>query len=421
MQTLLEAKGDYESYVNYNNDEMVHTICIYGGRNNSEVFDDLFFLNIYCAQYANDRKTVNTSVDSMPSDGDGISSKNNMFGWWEPATGKCTGAPPGPRFSHTSTFISKKSSQSTMSLVIAGGYVSTDDTSLAYANSLHLLDLHTMAWSSIFSSDTIFEPALRYSHTASCFDGNKILLLGGIRREANCRNMLIFDADQCSFSAIESDTVDLTLVRHTMSTLVIEDNGKKDVQKSIFVKIGGGSQVSSFGQAWNDPPISWFDVQSLEQVSLGEIETASDGNARAERQNRSQSSKKSAEAKSVSISALAVDSRNIKLVKIALEKVNGLNLNYRITSANKCQNLLDIDKKYASKKLLPLTDSCSDKILKKYVSKDGAINVEDYLGQSVQRLFTDESCFFLHHKLDSKDFLSTKVPRNMKKNNKKVL
>ena len=53
-----------------------------------------------------------------------------------------------------------------------------------------------------------------------------------------------------------------------MSTLVIEDDEKKDFQKSIFIKIGGGSQVSSFGQAWNDPPISWFDVQSLEQVSL---------------------------------------------------------------------------------------------------------------------------------------------------------
>ena len=174
----------------------------------------------------------------MPSDIDYGSSKQTMFGWWEPATGKCTGAPPGPRFSHTSTFISKKSSQSTMSLVIAGGYVSTDDTSLAYANSLHLLDLHTMAWSSIFSSDTIFEPALRYSHTASCFDGNKILLLGGIRRGANCGNMLIFDADQCSFSVVENDTVDLTLVRHTMSTLVIEDDEKKDFQKSIFIKIG---------------------------------------------------------------------------------------------------------------------------------------------------------------------------------------
>ena len=73
------------------------------------------------------------------------------------------------------------------------------------------------------------------------------------------------------------------------------------------------------------------------------------GNARAERQNRSNSSKKSVEAKSVSISALALDSRNIKLVKIALEKVNGLNLNYRITSADKCQNLLNTDKKYASK------------------------------------------------------------------------
>ena len=61
--------------------------------------------------------------------------------------------------------------------------------------------------------------------------------------------------------------------------------------------------MSSFGQAWNDPPISWFDVQSLEQVSLGVIETASGDNARAERQNRSNSSKKSVEAKSVSISA----------------------------------------------------------------------------------------------------------------------
>ena len=77
--TLLEAKGDDETYVNYNNDELVHTICIYGGRNNSEVFDDLFFLNIYCDQYANDRKTVNTSVDSMPSDGDGISSKKTCL------------------------------------------------------------------------------------------------------------------------------------------------------------------------------------------------------------------------------------------------------------------------------------------------------------------------------------------------------
>ena len=83
--------------------------------------------------------------------------------------------------------------------------------------------------------------------------------------------------------------------------------------------------------------------------------------------------------------------------------------------------MLNTDKKYASKKLLPLTDSCSDKILKKYTSKDGAINVEDYLGQSVQLLFRDGSCFFLHQKLDSKNFLSTKVPRNMKKNNKKSL
>ena len=50
--------------------------------------------------------------------------------------------------------------------------------------------------------------------------------------------MLIFDADQCSFSVVENDTVDLTLVRHTMSTLVIEDDEKKDFQKSIFIKIG---------------------------------------------------------------------------------------------------------------------------------------------------------------------------------------
>ena len=79
MRHCWKAKGDDETYVNYNNDELVHTICIYGGRNNSEVFDDLFFLNIYCAQYANDRKTVNTSFDSMPSDGDGVSSKKHVW------------------------------------------------------------------------------------------------------------------------------------------------------------------------------------------------------------------------------------------------------------------------------------------------------------------------------------------------------
>ena len=80
----------------------------YGGRNNSEVFDDLFFLNIYCDQYANDRKDVCTSVHSMPSDIDYGSSKQTMFGWWEPATGKCTGAPPGPRFSYINIYLKEK-------------------------------------------------------------------------------------------------------------------------------------------------------------------------------------------------------------------------------------------------------------------------------------------------------------------------
>ena len=80
-------------------------------------------------------------------------------------------------------------------MVIAGGYTSTNNANLAFANtSIYILNFDTMAWSSLFSSEATGATILlsRYSHTASVLEDDKILLFGGIRHGGH-NNMSVID------------------------------------------------------------------------------------------------------------------------------------------------------------------------------------------------------------------------------------
>ena len=352
-------------------------IFVHGGRNATRVFDDSFSLAVTPEAYEWSRLS-------------------------------CSGSTPGPLFSHTAT-VTKAS------IVIAGGYTSCQDSTRHFSKSVYVLSSPgpSSHWSVVDLEGSITS---RYSHSAMLVNDNRILLMGGIREDGNSYGMGLFDTVNKQVENLDAGDFDgsSTCIRHTSSSLVLNSG------ESVLVKVGGGSQCLSFGYAWDTPTVSAVSLSKINGErselprSAAEFRTEEDQDTKPNFQSPGQDD-------TTFVSAIVTSSRNVKLVKVALEKVNALNLNYRICSTGNVwkkqsdfpvavQAIPEKDRK--KWKLIPLTSNATTRI-KAAQAQAPSGSPGNFLGDSVKELMSNGLAFYALD-INAKHIPQTKVLRKIK-------
>ena len=342
-------------------------LLVYGGRDKNRVFGDSHLLEV-CG--------LSASWKSLELVG---------------------GRSPGPLFYHVSTFL-EGSSQ----IVLSGGCISLEDSAHVFSNNIYILDLLSLNWSTL---DVTGSPqsACRYSHTAAHAHGTKILLFGGIRMNGNAHGLALLDIAAKTLKNLDAGDFNgsTTCVRHS-SNSVVTSNGEL-----LLIKVGGGSQCLGFGQAWDDPVVSAISISAVggkdtEFPPLSSVVSSPAGD---------DSISEATEV--LTVSAIVTSSKHVKCIKVALEAMEGLNLNFRIGSVSGVWKDVTIpacladEEEILTWKVLPLTPNASI-----FLSENGQ-KISKVLGPDVGTLLASNRAFFIQN-VSALNFPRTKVLRKIK-------